>query len=1222
MDIRRKLIDTRREYIDEVRAELLGPGSEISIPDAEHEVISGRPDVRYSIGILFPQNNKMNADNDDESKLEDNTQEMDVEEIEQAISEDVHSNSSKSNLDSEKELVDADEDNLDEEIGLASQNMPSSMGITFFVKGACSNIICKVSFGTYKNIRASQCLLPAPKHVPSDYSVPSALDSLLKYDSTQRTFSLPRPVQKKEFRHLFENGHIDGFEYWLLQDVAYKLCDQLRKGYVRTPHKADVELNFGESDYIDQNKEIDGTTAKLTAMRRKIDDDIYSITVMLVNDAVDKPNGINCIFQPEIKISTADNHFSFYDYSTVATRQFQDDEERMLAMQYRKKKVYGTGLGTAINWDIDANGKGYIFTDFFPQTEVPPMTFELPQEYNVDRSTLSMKMLSDLSDYGKDEILERLSKFVSAYEQWIGKQVAISQTPEISNHYHDIAERTIADCLTSLSRMQNGIKKLTDNENAWTSFLLANRAMFMQREQLRMQAEQSNFERFPDDQEVADRLNDTDFAGAPDMHFWRPFQLAFLLMSISAITDDNEATRDLVDLIWFPTGGGKTEAYLGLTAFTIFYRRLAHRDLSSGTTVIMRYTLRLLAAQQFTRAATLICACEIIRQECTPKKKRGKKKSTLNLGDERISIGLWIGGEHTPNRNDKAKELLRKLTASRVSDLRNNKEKYNKFQVLKCPWCGTKLVREVNKGKLEGQWGYMMRNNAHFYMACPQEACPFNNELPVQIVDEELYLSPPTLLFGTVDKFAMLPWKKEIGSFFAEERPTRTPELIIQDELHLISGPLGTMVGLYETVIDALCSAKGVRPKIVASTATIRRAKEQCAALYNRAVSQFPSPGLNSDDSFFAKEATISHENGVFGRLYVGLMPSGKTKAMMEVRTIAALMQEIYTMDLSDELKDKLWTLTVYFNSLKDLGKCSTLIDDDVKDFIRRKANRLGTYHDARIVGRADELTSRVSTTELNETLDKLEKLCYSKENIENKRYASGALLATNMISVGIDIDRLNVMLLVGQPKLTSEYIQASSRVGRKYPGVAFTLYDGSKSRDRSHYEQFKAYHESFYRHVEPTGATPFSKPARDRALHAVIVAFLRHYVPLISDEKSAGLFNREELESEIEFIKQYIIKRNHDIVQRIDATLSDDSAEIEAEIDAFLDEWQLLASTGEEEPLQYGESFMFHPPKDTQRRLLKSYNSDKRDITAKDTMTSMRNVDTTVAGNVLIWEE
>ena len=333
-----------------------------------------------------------------------------------------------------------------------------------------------------------------------------------------------------------------------------------------------------------------------------------------------------------------------------------------------------------------------------------------------------------------------------------------------------------------------------------------------------------------------------------------------------------------------------------------------------------------------------------------------------------------------------------------------------------------------------------------------------------------MYDNPPTLLFGTVDKFAMMPWDGRIGTFFGVDSERRTPELIVQDELHLISGALGTMVGLYEAAIDGLCRLKGVPAKIIASTATIRRANEQCSVLYDRNVAQFPAPGLNAEDSFFAKEVQIDYDRGLFGRIYVGIMPAGKTKAMTEIRTMAALLQREYMADLPDPVKDKFWTVTAYFNSLKDLGKASTLVDDDVKDFIIRTANRLFTSR--RQIISADELTSRVTTTELNETLDRLEKIEYSKENIESKHYASNILLATNMISVGIDVARLNVMLMVGQPKLTSEYIQASSRVGRSYPGVVFVQYDATKSRDRSHYEQFRSYHESFYRFVEPTGAT------------------------------------------------------------------------------------------------------------------------------------------------------
>lgn len=342
---------------------------------------------------------------------------------------------------------------------------------------------------------------------------------------------------------------------------------------------------------------------------------------------------------------------------------------------------------------------------------------------------------------------------------------------------------------------------------------------------------------------------------------------------------------------------------------------------------------------------------------------------------------------------------------------------------------------------------------------------------------------------------------------------------------------------------------------------------------------------------------------------------------MMEVRSIAALMQEINTMDLPDDIKDKFWTLTVYFNSLKDLGKCSTLVDDDVKDFIKRTAYRLGSAKDARMIARADELTSRVNTTQLNETLDKLEKLCYSKENIENKRYPSNILLATNMISVGIDVARLNVMLLVGQPKLTSEYIQASSRVGRSFPGVAFALYDGSKSRDRSHYEQFKPYHESFYKHVEPTGATPFSKPARDRALHAVMIAMVRVLEDELSAEKGAAKFNRKDYAARIAELKKYITERASDISKRMNTEMVDDSSEIALEIDSVFEKWEQLAENFDEEHFYYGEKFLIKEPDDGEGRLMKPFNTSRNDP-AFDTMTSMRNVDSTVAGNVLIWEE
>ena len=1216
------MLQTRKEYIKLIKCELLGPGSEISLPDAEHELISTAPDVRYSIGILFPKENRINADADDPSRVEESpntSYEMDV--LPEINEPDIDG------YEKPDAVTPSDEENLDEEIGLATQNMPSSAGITFFAIGNTDKVRCTLSFATYRHALSPDCRIPFYPNDPETYQVPSAVAHLAEYDKNLSCLILRTGgVSRKHITELRERDVVDGDEYGIF-DALYKLSTQLKNGYVREPHEDNFILDFTSSDYIDDNRKLFETAAKLTALRRRVGQDLYSVTIMLVNDSSEKPNATKCIFQPRIQISTENNSFVFQEYGGLADFSSLDDEEKSLELQYREKKVYATGLGTSANWEIAENGYGLLYTDFFPESEVPNVDFNLLEDSNIPERALSMKYLSDLDSTVKEDKIANLSSIIEAYGAWIvelnSKLTVLSE--KYGKRYDDIAKKNIDGCTHSMKRMEAGLSVLKSDSPAWLAFQLANRAMFMQRTHLQLQARMSNQDRFPGDEELEMLLNSIDYHTVEtlihDRYSWRPFQIAFLLLSIDSITNDRCLDRDIVDLIWFPTGGGKTEAYLGLTAFTIFFRRLSHADSAAGTTVIMRYTLRLLAAQQFTRASTLICACEYIRRDSISKKPLYSK---YPLGNEPITIGLWIGGEHTPNKNDKAKAELNELLGASASNLRDAKDKHNKFQVLKCPWCGTKLVKERQGTHTIGTFGYRMRNNSHFELFCPQESCFFNSigALPVQIVDEELYAAPPTLLFGTVDKFAMLPWKKEIGAFFAIGKQNRTPELIIQDELHLISGPLGTMVGLYETIIDALCSEKGVKPKIVASTATIRRAKEQCSALYDRDVVQFPHPGLDADDSFFARESKINYDSGVFGRKYVGLMPSGKTKAMMEVRAIAALMQKINTMALDDNIKDKYWTLTVYFNSLRDLGKCSTLVDDDVKDFIKRTVYRLGTARNARMITRADELTSRVSTTELNETLDKLEKLVYSKENIENKKYASNILLATNMISVGIDVERLNVMLLVGQPKLTSEYIQASSRIGRKYPGVAFAMYDGSKSRDRSHYEQFKPYHESFYKYVEPTGATPFSKPARDRALHAIVISLLRLIRPELSGEKDAADFTRSGYHDEIERLKLFVTQRSSDITRRTNPSVADDSAVISDEIGTILEKWERLAEGYDEEHFSYGEKYMVSHPEDGFGRLMKVYSTDPYDIKAFDTMTSMRNVGSTVAGNVLIWEK
>ena len=1225
-EIRKQLIDAREEYIKIIKSELLGPGSEFSLPDIEHELISSTPTSRYSVGILFPQGNQMNQDNDETVPLPEAEGSTDKEESDAEA--EIQTEPVQESRKHVSEFDETADENLDEEIGMSMQYMPSSMGITFLIKGNADIIKGKVTFATYRKALITDCAIPYTPADPEHYAVPSELAHKMSFDKNTGTMKLLTQIKAKEVRDIFEKDTIPENEYQILKQIAYRFVDYCNAGYVRVPHEiSEFILDFSKGEYVDaeSNRELDGTSAKIVALRTKVSDDIWSVTVMLVNELEEVPaKAIHCIFQSRIEINTHNNCFSFVESNPNPDIHLMDEEECSLELLYRHKKIYGTGLGTSVDWDIDEQGKGSVWNDFFPIEEIPAMNFSLPKNKVITNNELSMKYLSDLNSIDKDTKISSMYSLVDLYKSWV---VDLEKTASLlDTKYISAASKNIAECRRAYERMYAGIKTLKENETAYKAFLLANRAMFMQRVHITMQSDMAkkSADRYPGDDEISVWLRSVDYYKEDDANCrWRPFQIAFLLMDINSIVYDESPERNIVDLIWFPTGGGKTEAYLGLTAFAIFYRRLTHSKEAAGTTVIMRYTLRLLAAQQFTRAATLICACEYIRQQC---EKKHRKYPIYSLGKESISIGLWIGGTHIPNRNEgknSASYHLEKLkNVSKHYYVRSEKERHNKFQVLKCPWCGTKMVKDDRNNKLVGEWAYNMGSGKHFYMFCPQEDCDFTNKLPIQIIDDELYRNPPTLLFGTVDKFAMMPWDGRIGAFFGIGSNNRAPELIIQDELHLISGALGTVVGIYETAVDGICGQKGVYSKIIASTATIRRAKEQCSVLYNREVVQFPAPGLDAEDSFFARESTIDYEKGIYGRKYIGIMPSGKTKAMTEIRMMAALMQKAYTMDMPDEIKDKFWTLTVYFNSLKDLGKASTLVDDDVKDFIIRTANRMFTTR--RLIVRADELTSRVSTTELNETLDKLEKIEYSKENMEAKQYASSVLLATNMISVGIDVARLNVMLMVGQPKLTSEYIQASSRVGRSFPGLCFIQYDATKSRDRSHYERFRSYHESFYRFVEPTGATPFSKPARERALHAVLTAMIRQREEW-KDDKDAQKFDMGNLEKSISEIQEFILSRIKSINSRSENKLKDDIEDVRSEMQEFFEKWQELVEEcnqdGGKIPIYFGRRFMVSPPNSEERRLLRQYNSAGRD-TAVDTLTSMRNVDAPVTGSVVIWEE
>lgn len=795
----------------------------------------------------------------------------------------------------------------------------------------------------------------------------------------------------------------------------------------------------------------------LRVLKRPAKDGTF-VTVSLVNTNACAWSDADeyTFFQTGLRVSL-DGSVGFMAYSDLLDYQPEDPEEKELELLYRDRKAFAVGHGCAVEWDPKSTHVHVLSTTPMPVIKIPPVV-PAPKEFEC----LQMWELSGKGKTDREDVVDLLSELPSQYESWIENQCSSVKT--LAPHLQETAQNNLGKCRTALERIRDGIQLLREDDDALEAFCLANEAMVLQ------QVHYSRASRYCDDLW-------NNFPSIPDglsqyQGKWRVFQLAFILMNLrSSYRGFESEEREVVDLIWFPTGGGKTEAYLGLSAFTIFIRRLKNRS-DGGCAILMRYTLRLLTIQQFQRACSLITACEFMRQN-------GQQE---RLGESEINIGLWVGQSSTPNTRAEAKSVVTGL-------LRRDSATKNKFQLLKCPWCGTKLdghPRDFDKSPL----GYK-KVGARVKFSCPEERCDFygSSYLPIKVVDEDIYDEPPTLIIGTVDKFAMLAWNQDAGAIFGRE-PQTPPDLVIQDELHLISGPVGTMVGIYEAVISELCKdSRGIRPKIVGSTATIRRAGEQCEKLYDSPVFQFPPAGISASDSFYAIEDNSASQPG---RVYVGAMPTGASSFITGiVRIFSALLEGADLIPTSNvKARDGYWTLIQYFNSLRELGRAATLLQQDIPEWMFLRSRAKG--RSSRGVYYTDELTSRKDAEEIPKTLDRLS-VELSEDQDGSRPFDS--VLATNMISVGVDVPRLGLMAIVGQPKTTSEYIQASSRVGRgnNAPGLVIACYNPSKARDRSHFESFTQYHNAIYRFVEPTSVTPFAIPAQEKALHALLVICARH---------------------------------------------------------------------------------------------------------------------------------
>lgn len=775
-------------------------------------------------------------------------------------------------------------------------------------------------------------------------------------------------------------------------------------------------------------------------------------------------------------------------------------DTKVANLHYRDVQEFAVGHGVSIEAIESRPGECHeVRTCWVPKAEVNRVA---PNESI--SVTLGMDDLAKISDGTVAKT--KLMPLVEQYRTWIEAQK--KKRASLSSANQQILDDLLANAAIAAKRIEKGIELLS-NPPVLEAFQVMNRAMAASSRQ----------------RQLVQNQGDASKVKAPR---WRPFQLAFILLTMRGIVEPESDDRETVDLLFFPTGGGKTEAYLGLAAFTIVLRRLRHKGIhSAGVTVLMRYTLRLLTLDQLGRAAALVCALE---QE---------RESNPQLGEWPFEIGLWVGSAATPNimgykgyKGPGADKTARKKTI----DFNSDDKRPAPIPLAECPWCGAKFTRDSFRLMADGKTN--VDSPKDLVVKCADYNCEFSGDkqLPIVGVDEPIYRRLPAFLIATVDKFAALPWVGRTGALFghvdrydkdgfygpadpksgqALGGPLPPPELIIQDELHLISGPLGTIAGLYETVVDELASRtineKKVRPKIVASTATVRRAESQIQALFERPTTAvFPPPGPDTEDSFFAITQPPPETPA---RLYIGIAAQGRSLKVIMLRTALALMSSAQTLYKKNGGKanrlntlDPYMTLVGYFNSLRELGGSRRIFEDEVVSRLERYGSRRRRepldelFADRKFRHEIEELTSRVSTNDVANAKRLLSQLFCEDEAVD-------VAIATNMISVGLDIIRLGTMFVNGQPKTTAEYIQATSRVGRdaEKPGLVVTLFNIHKPRDRSHYERFPTFHRSFYRSVEATSVTPFSPRALDRALAATLVGLCRQGFSFMTPSPSAA---------------------------------------------------------------------------------------------------------------------
>lgn len=1066
----------RADLIKLIECELLGPRN-----GAEEEV-RGTPRAAYAVGALAPVTVDLST------AVTSDFEAGDPNETGIAVNDaDVkHAEQRGVPVNTDEEPGDAQEDDERDEGPKGALTHPSSMGLRFQVPVDCGLLVVKASWGRYETFRQE--------------------------DNDGRKVQWSRRIPIDKFAEI---------------DV---------RGYSNHTSLPPIELDEFVSLRVELFPRADRVIVELALSNDKVTD-------------MNAPPG-DWLFQTKLKVEANSGEPVFLPTRDVLQPGYDetDDERQRLDLQYRHRLEFAVGRTTSVTWNEppDADGNGIRHAVSVETTWLP--TADVPQTKpgSAGAAITSMRELAELS---REQVADAFRPLIDGYTEWLDGQRAIAE--QLPEHLQEPSANAIAEAELAAARLREGVEYLGAQPQARQAFRFMNRAMRDQR--IRSQVA---MRRAADDSETIDDAVSAIEGKGDEAASWRPFQLAFILLQIPALTDPAHPFRSgdaaNVELLFFPTGGGKTEAYLGLAAYTFAIRRLQGKiaaddgvlNGADGVVVLMRYTLRLLTSQQFQRATALVCAAELIRQE-----------DPSTWGEKPFTIGLWVGTAVSPKRFEDAK--------TQVEEVKSGNSKpfgLTVLQLQRCPWCGTKIdpKRDLQVDPTAGR--------IEVYCGERRGECPFGSEgdadgpLPILTVDDEIYRHPPTFLLATVDKFARLAREGQAASLFGyvnewcprhgyrhpdsgglcgkgashnavkgsrRDYPKvsvqhvdrlRPPDLIIQDELHLITGALGTSVGVFENAIDVLCSYRRdgtmIRPLIVASTATVRNAEQQAQALYGRGVDMFPPQVLDVRDTFFSKEVPVSDDAP--GRKYLGVCAHGIRLTLAEIRVAEVLLlagQKL--LDEAGPAADPYMTTVAYFSATRELAGMRRYLDDDVTTRVTGNTEpfprRTNDFERLEI----GELTSRISSEDISVNLDKLSLPFTERWSTQGRqkffkdrdaaRQAGKPepdwgtkpfdfVLATSMLQVGVDVPRLGLMLVVGQPKNTAEYIQASSRVGRdsSKPGLVVSLANWSRPRDMAHFEQFRHYHETFYAQVEALSVTPYSDTAMERGLMGVLVSVAR----------------------------------------------------------------------------------------------------------------------------------